>query len=78
VMNSKELIEQAKEEIAMFHRPARATSCLMMEMVESQAVKIAELEKTVKSLTDAVSLFRQDNYDTQPLIIAYKEALKEN
>ncbi len=38
--------------------------------------RITDLEKTVKSLTDAVSLFRQDNYNTQPLIVAYKEALE--
>ncbi|MFQ3209141.1 MAG: hypothetical protein ACI9HU_000625 [Colwellia sp.] len=54
-----------------------ALNKLLDESTNLYGERIAELEKTVKSLTNAVSLFRQDNYDTQPLIIAYKEALKE-
>jgi hypothetical protein len=44
-MKSKELIEQAKAETAMFERPSRSTSCLMMEMIGIQDDRIAELEK---------------------------------
>ena len=40
--------------------------------------RIAELEKTVKSLTDGVThFFHKSNGDINPLFIAYTEALKE-
>jgi hypothetical protein len=48
--DAKELIEQAKAEIAMFERPARATSLSMVEIIQEQAAKIAELEKGYEQL----------------------------
>jgi hypothetical protein len=61
-MKSKELIDQSKAEIAMFHRPARATSCLMMEMIESQAAKIAELEKVGLVLVSIIESHHDSAY----------------
>jgi len=39
--------------------------------------KIAELEKTIKSLTDGVTHFHKSHGDMNPLLTAYIEALKE-
>ena len=38
---------------------------------------IAELEKTIKSLTDGVTHFHKSHGDMNPLLTAYIEALKE-
>jgi hypothetical protein len=45
-MSALELVEEAAEEINVFERPSRRTSIALVEMVKSQAVKIAELEKS--------------------------------
>ena len=45
---------------------------------EKLEAKIAELEKTVKSLTDGVTHFNRSGGDMNPLLTAYIEALKDN
>ncbi len=44
-MKPEELINLAKAETAIFERPARSTSCLMVEMIQVMDNRIADLEK---------------------------------
>ena len=55
-MSALELVEESEEQINVFQRPLRNTSVALVEMVKSQAVRIAELEKQLKP-----DLFWSDN-----------------
>jgi hypothetical protein len=49
-----------------------------IKMLQQANIKIAELEKTVKSLTNGVAHFHKAHGDMNPLLEAYIEALKES
>jgi hypothetical protein len=72
--DAKELIEQAKAEIAMFERPARATSLSMVEMIQEQAAKIAELEKKLSEVGDlALDKYSTDKYKVTAILFTISE-----
>ena len=83
MMKSKELIEQAKAETAMFERPSRSTSCLMMEMIGIQDDRIIELEKieeknerTIKNMGLAIALTKEWVEEKDLKIAELKKELK--
>jgi hypothetical protein len=74
-MKPEELINLAKAETEMFERPARRTSCLMVEMIQVMVERIAELEEELKFLYEVACEGTNPEW-LQEQINALKEQVK--